>query len=253
MIVRAIPILMYHQVDAEPPKGSPMRGLVVSPKTFSWHMWALNALGFRGLSMTALEPYLRGEKQGRVFGITFDDGYANNLHHALPVLQRYGFSSTCYVVADLIGQYNRWDDGRGVPRAPLMTVGELQQWVDAGQEVGSHTLSHPFLTDLDADQQWAEIAQSRERLESCINQSLGVRHFCYPYGALNPVSVACARKAGYTTATTTVRGRVTAWGNELLLPRVLVSRTTTWMQLLIKCLTRYEDRRGVKRLAAENR
>src|SRR5450830_633760 len=109
MSLRQIPILMYHQVDVEPPKGSPMRGLVVSPGTFAKHMWALHALGYRGLSMTGLEPHLRGEKQGRVFGITFDDGYANNLHRALPVLQRYGFSSTCYVVADLIGQYNRWD------------------------------------------------------------------------------------------------------------------------------------------------
>jgi len=248
---RPIPILMYHQVDVEPPKGSPMRGLVVSPKTFSRHMWALHALGYRGLSMTDLEPYLRGEKQGRVFGITFDDGYANNLHCALPVLKRYGFTSTCYVVADLLGQYNRWDDGRGVPHAALMTAQELQQWVDAGQEVGSHTLSHAFLTDLDADQQWAEISQSRQQLESCIRQPQGVQHFCYPYGALNQVSVDCVQKAAYATATTTVRGRVTGWGNGLLLPRVLVSRTTTWMQLLIKCLTRYEDRRGIDRLAGQ--
>lgn len=252
MILRPIPILMYHQVDVAPPKGSPMRGLVVSPQTFSRHMWALHALGYQGLSMTELEPYLRGEKQGRVFGITFDDGYVNNLHHAQPVLQRYGFSSTCYAVADLLGQYNRWDDGRGVPHSPLMTVQELQRWVDAGQEVGSHTLSHAFLTDLDSDQQWTEIAQSRERLEACVKQKQGIRHFCYPYGALNQVSVDCVQKAGYVTATTTVRGRVEASHNGLLLPRVLVSRTTTWMQLLIKCLTRYEDRRGVRRLLTEN-
>jgi len=251
-IEHPIPILMYHQVDVEPPKGSPMRGLVVSPNTFSRHMWALHTLGYQGLSMTGLEPYLRGEKRGRVFGITFDDGYANNLHCALPVLRRYGFSSTCYVVADLLGQYNRWDDGRGVPHSPLMTAQELQQWVDAGQEVGSHTLNHAFLTDLDADQQWTEIAQSRLSLDSCVSQARGVRHFCYPYGALNQVSVDHVRKAGYTTATTTVRGRVQDVDNSFLLPRVLVSRTTTWMQLLIKCLTGYEDRRRVDKLVTEN-
>ena len=90
-----IPILMYHQVDAEPPKGSPMRGLVVSPATFSRQMAALNVLGFRGKSMGDLMPYLNGERQGKVFGITFDDGYENNLRCAMPILKRYGFTSTC--------------------------------------------------------------------------------------------------------------------------------------------------------------
>jgi len=60
------------------------------------------------------------------------------------------------------------------------------------------------------------------------------------------------RKAGYTTATTTVRGRVQDVDNSFLLPRVLVSRTTTWMQLLVKCLTGYEDRRRVDKLVTEN-
>jgi len=211
-------------------------------------MWAMRMLGYQGLSMSELEPYLRDEKQGKVFGITFDDGYANNLHHALPVLQRYGFTSTCYVVADLVGQYNRWDDGRGVPRSPLMTAEELQKWVDGKQEVGSHTLTHVFLSELDPAQQWEEIAQSRRGLEACVRQAQGVRHFCYPYGSMNQTSVDCVRRADYATATTTVRGRVSHYGSGLALPRVLVSRTTTWMQLLVKCLTRYEDRRGIDKL-----
>jgi len=58
--------------------------------------------------------------------------------------------------------------------------------------------------------------------------------------------VQSVKAAGYLTATTTVRGRaVVARHDDLLLPRVLVSRTTTWMQLLLKCLTRYEDKRAV--------
>ena len=71
---QTIPILMYHQVDTEPPKGSPMRGLVVSPKTFSRHMAALSALGYQGKSMGDLMPYLKGEKHGKVFGITHGMG-----------------------------------------------------------------------------------------------------------------------------------------------------------------------------------
>ena len=69
-----IPILMYHQIDEPPARGTPLRGLVVSPRSFAWQMNMLRILGFRGLSMRDLEPYLLGQKQGRVVGITFDDG-----------------------------------------------------------------------------------------------------------------------------------------------------------------------------------
>lgn len=63
-----ISILMYHQIDKKPPKGSFLRGLVVSPATFSRHMAALHAIGYRGMSMSDLEPYLRGEKRGTYSG-----------------------------------------------------------------------------------------------------------------------------------------------------------------------------------------
>ncbi|MEY2622719.1 MAG: hypothetical protein RIT26_2539, partial [Pseudomonadota bacterium] len=106
-----IPILMYHQIDQPPPRGTPLRGLVVSPRSFSWQMAMLRALGYQGLSMRDLEPYLEGRKQGRVVGITFDDGYQNNFDHALPILRRHGHTATCYAVSGLIGQSNVWDAG----------------------------------------------------------------------------------------------------------------------------------------------
>ncbi|MEI7514577.1 MAG: polysaccharide deacetylase family protein [Betaproteobacteria bacterium] len=244
--MKTIPILMYHQIDVPPPKGSAMRGLVVAPRTFFWHMACLWLMGYRGLSMGSLEPYLRGERQGRVFGITFDDGYSNNLYRALPILQRFGFSSTCYVVVGLVGQHNSWDAPQGIAQVPLMDAAQLQQWVDAGQEVGSHTMTHARLPDLAPDQQQREIAQSKQALEALVQQQGGVRHFCYPYGLCDVSSVQAVQNTGYTTATTTKRGRVNLHAplhaHLLLLPRVLVSRTTTWAHLLLKCFTAYEDR-----------
>ena len=74
-----IPILMYHQIDAPPPRGTMLRGLIVAPSSFNWQMKMLRLMGYTGLSMRDLEPYLQGEKKGKVVGITFDDGYQNNL------------------------------------------------------------------------------------------------------------------------------------------------------------------------------
>jgi peptidoglycan/xylan/chitin deacetylase (PgdA/CDA1 family) len=243
---RPIAILMYHQIDQAPPKGSPLRGLVVAPRTFYFHMAVMLFLGYRGLSMSDLEPYLQGDKTGKVFGITFDDGYVNNLHHALPVLKRFGFTSTCYVVPGLLGKTNMWDAGKGIAQVPLMDVADLQSWVVAGQEVGSHTMTHANLPSLDDAERTSEVAGSKAALESVVLQGGGVRHFCYPYGAINAQTIEAARAGGFATATTTIRGRIQPGGkplDALRLPRVLVSRTTTWLHLLLKCFTRYEDKR----------
>ena len=161
---RPIAILMYHQIDAAPPKGSQLRGLVVAPRTFYFHMAVMWLLGYRGLCMSDLEPYLEGRKVGKVFGITFDDGYVNNLRHALPVLRRFGFTSTCYAVSGLLGKTNVWDEGHGIAQVPLMDASDLLAWVAAGQEVGSHTQTHAKLPQLDAVRRSLEVTGSKAEL-----------------------------------------------------------------------------------------
>ena len=123
---RPIPILVYHQIAAAPPKGSPFRSLYVAPEAFARQMAWLERLGYVGLSMTALQPYLDGKKIGKVVGITFDDGYLNNLSHALPSLAKHGFSSTCYAVSGLLGKTNVWDQCIGVAQTPLMNESQLR-------------------------------------------------------------------------------------------------------------------------------
>lgn len=236
------PILMYHQVDAPPPRGTPMRGLVVAPGTFAWQMGMLKWLGYRGVSMAELMPYLRGERQGRVVGITFDDGYRNNLEYALPVLQRHDFTATCYAVSHLAGADNAWDAAQGVPSKPLMTAAELRRWAAAGMEIGAHTRHHRDLTTLDLAAARDQIAGSKADLEDMTGQR--VAHFCYPYGRFQDHHAELAQQAGYESATTVNRGRAQPGDDLFTLPRVLVSRSTHPGYFFLKLFTRYEDRRG---------
>jgi peptidoglycan/xylan/chitin deacetylase (PgdA/CDA1 family) len=237
---RPIPILVYHQISEAPPKGAPFRSLYVSPSSFSRQMAMLKLLGYQGLSMGALLPYLCGEKTGKVVGITFDDGYRNNLTHALPVLQRQGFSSTCYAVSSLLGKTNEWDRGIGIAQVPLMTADELRLWVTGGQEVGSHTQNHARLLQCDDNAALAEMTGDRAALEGLLGSP--VRHFCYPFGEYAQQHVAMARQAGFDTVTTTRRGRSAA-GNDLMeLPRVPVVRSTSLSVFWLKIATAYEDR-----------
>jgi len=234
-----IPILVYHQIAEAPKKGAPFRGLYVTPAAFSRQMALLKMLGYTGMSMTDLQPYLRGEKSGKVVGITFDDGYLNNLTNALPALQKQGFTSTCYVVDGLLGKTNVWDASIGMAQTPLMTAEQLLQWQAGGQEVGAHTQEHVDLMTVSEITAWKQIAKSKTDLQTLLAKQ--VNHFCYPYGKFDERHSTMARQANYATATTTARSRVMPGTNLLTLPRVPVLRSTSLPVFWLKIATAYED------------
>lgn len=238
----SIPILMYHQTDIAPPSGTPLRGLVVSPGAFFRQMFLLKCMGYQGLSMAQLEPYLTGEKRGKVVGITLDDGYQNNLTHALPVLKKFGFSATCYAVSSMMGTQNTWDLDIGVPQKNLMTKENWLTWIAAGMDVGSHTQTHADLTQLSTSAAMQEIEGSRAELQNTLGYD--AKHFCYPYGRLNASHAAMVRDAGYHTATTTRRGRAVVGDSLFELRRVLIAHATTPLHLALKVISKYEDQRG---------
>ncbi len=227
-----IPILSYHQTDTVPRRGVPYRNLVLSPARFARQMRALRALGFRGLSMRDLAPYLRGERTGKVVGITLDDGYVSNFDHALPVLCDLGFTATSFIVSGQLGGSNVWDASLGIAPARLMNVRHLREWMAAGMEVGAHTQNHADLLTCDSIVARAEIVNSRDDLEQALG--VAVRSFCYPYGQYRDDHVEMVRAAGFELATTSDSARA-RWDVDLLrLPRVTVWLSTPLLYLLAR-------------------
>src|SRR5690242_1917088 len=110
-------ILMYHSIT--PYQEDPYL-VTVSPERFARQMQWLRNRGLRGVCIRDL---LRGRSDGNgrgLVGLTFDDGYADFLAYAVPVLQAYGFTATVFLIAGLLGGDNAWDNMG--PRKPLMTA-----------------------------------------------------------------------------------------------------------------------------------
>ena len=235
-----IPILMYHSIELMP-KSTIMRSLHVSPRNFKFQMWLLNVLGYRGLSLRKLKPYLDGEKYGKVVGITFDDGYQNNLINAAPILIKYNFSATCYIVSGNIGSSNTWDSENKITQRPLMSETEINHWLNLGMDIGSHTKTHPDLTSISEKKAQLEISDCKHELEEKFK--VEISDFCYPFGHFNELVSNLAKKSGYLSATTMLRGRVNSQSDRFQLPRIPINYRTLPHLFLAKVLTKYEDKR----------
>jgi len=234
-----LPILSYHNIDRAP-SGIRLARLYVSPEQFNRQMWTLRRLGLRGVSVSdGLAALGSNGGRGSVI-LTFDDGYVDNLEHAAPILQKYGFSATCYVVAERIGSHNVWDsDYLGVSK-PTMNRKQLDAWLAAGMEIGSHTCTHPRLDQLDSATAAHEIEHSRSVLTTLLG--VPIEHFCYPYGRFNEATAELVKRAGYRSAVATLRGIARRADDVFRLPRASIHGDGSWFKFLLKVITRYEDR-----------
>jgi peptidoglycan/xylan/chitin deacetylase (PgdA/CDA1 family) len=189
-----VPILMYHYVRAIDATADPLGfRLSVRPDRFAEQMDWLAEHRYQPMTVSALAACLRGEARcpARPMAITFDDGYANTVTEALPILQRHGFPATFYIITGMVGNpgYATWD--------------QLRELRDSGMEIGAHTVSHPALTALPLDLARAEIIESKAELESRLD--ITITSFSYPSGNYNEAVAALVRAAGFTSAVTTAQ------------------------------------------------
>ena len=229
---------MYHSIESMP-KSTVMRSLHVPTRRFAFQMWMLKSLGYKALSLKKLKPYLDGEKHGKVVGLTFDDGYQNNLINAAPILVKYNFSATCYIVSNRIGSSNSWDSNKGITQRPLMNENEIFEWLSLGMDIGAHTKTHANLTSISKKQALKEIIDCKVDLE-CLFK-VRVDDFCYPFGSVNKELENIVRDSGYLSATSMFRGKASLQTNRYLLPRIPINHRTLPHLFLVKLLTSYEE------------
>jgi peptidoglycan/xylan/chitin deacetylase (PgdA/CDA1 family) len=195
------PMLMYHKLGSRPGRVR-IKGLYVGNRLFERQLRQLAEAGY-STPPYGTSPAATGNLQKHIH-LTFDDGFTNVLKHGLKPLEKHGFRAIQFLVADLIGGHNEWEVQQGEVREKLMSAAQVKEWLAAGHEIGSHTLTHPFLARIEPARAREEIFASRKKLEDLFGRP--VRHFCYPYGDWNPAVRDMVEEAGYETACTTAFG-----------------------------------------------
>jgi peptidoglycan/xylan/chitin deacetylase (PgdA/CDA1 family) len=215
-------ILTYHHIE-EPPAHGKHSGLFVRPETFERQLEYLKRSGIRVIALDALAEGLSNETGGNQLqvAITFDDGYANNYERAWPLLRRFGFPATFFITTGWIG-------GRHPQGAPMMDAAQIRDLASGGMEIGSHTVTHPWLGRIDREAARRELAESKATLESITGRA--VRWLCYPSGSFNPAVQEIARELGYVGACSVIRDNRMHAGQLYHLPRVMVMPDTSMLR-----------------------
>jgi peptidoglycan/xylan/chitin deacetylase (PgdA/CDA1 family) len=216
--------LMYHELEEA---GRSLRRsepgylrYVVRRADFQKQLELLQVQGWRGVSVGEGMKFAGG----KTVAITFDDGSETDFLYAAPDLRRFGFGATFYVTNNWLGQ------------AGHLSHGQLRELSALGFEIGCHSMSHAYLTDLDEEGLDREIVQAKSQLEQMIGAP--VQHFSCPGGRFNLQVAQFARKAGYKTVATS---RIHANSNStdhFALGRAPVMRSTSLPQFEKLCRAR---------------
>ena len=197
---RILPVLMYHRLGPCP-GGDPQ--LWVAEETFIRHLEWIRSRGYRTLSLNeAYECFRLGSSPGKSVLITFDDAFAETLERAAPLLQRHDMLSTVFVPAGLLGERvslsSEEESSVAASEGRIVDEEGLRSWVEAGQEVGSHSLTHQDLTTATFETVSKEAGRSKQRLEEVLDRP--VLDFCYPFAHHDSEARRAVSEAGYRAA-----------------------------------------------------
>jgi peptidoglycan/xylan/chitin deacetylase (PgdA/CDA1 family) len=170
-------VLYYHEVPTE------------ARSRFARQMEALT----RGTTVVRAAHTGALSDGGSYVAITFDDAFRSVRTNALPELLSRGFPATIFVPVDFLGQKPGWEIRDGV-NEEVMTCEELRSLPEL-IELGSHSLSHPHLTRIDAARLREEVDTSRHKLAELLGSDVSL--LAFPYGEYDDRVVDRCSEAGY--------------------------------------------------------
>ena len=211
-------VLCYHIVE-----GPTAPRMLVSREVFRQHLQYLEMTGYNVIPLRHLYEYVTGKRASlprNAVVITFDDGWRSTYTEAFPELQKRKFPFTVFIYPKIIGQTSN-----------ALTWKQIRTMADAGVDIQSHSLSHPYLTRRrhsalsDADYNaWLkrELVESKRQLEKETGHT--VSFLAYPYGDYDAKLVNAVQEAGYSAALTCDFGRVHRASDPLRMKRFVVDQ-----------------------------
>ncbi|SHJ74076.1 Polysaccharide deacetylase [Clostridium cavendishii DSM 21758] len=212
-----IPVICYHAISE-----STNNDLLLSPKKFEEQLNYLKENNYTPITMDELYGFLKEEKEvpEKSVVLTFDDGYKDNYTNAFPILKKFNFKATIYVISDSI------EDNL------YLTKEQIKEMSDYGIDIESHTQKHDNLSTLNLDKQYETMLNSKEALEKITKKT--VSYIAYPFGKYNPNTRIAAEKAGYKLGFNLAGGLADKHDNAYNIDRLYIGGNYTLSQFISK-------------------
>ena len=210
-----VPILMYHYIEPVPSnnKDQLRADLTVTPEKFEAQLKFLKERGYTSIDLYQFYGALaRGDKlPAKPVVITFDDGYGDLHEYAFPLMQKYGFTGTIFMITDFTD----------AQKPEYIVWAKALEMARAGWRLESHTKNHPSLEGQSVEFQRDQLKGSMDALKK--NLGYTPRFLAYPYGKFDQNSIKILQEVGYWGAVTTNIGRHHSFGSLYTSPRVRVN------------------------------
>ncbi len=205
---RTVMVLNYHKVVDE------HMSLSVPLADFEQHMKWLKEYGYTSITPEELYEFIvnGSELPEKPVLITFDDGYKDNYTNAYPIMKKYGFKGTIFVVTGFLGVYDNY-----------MTWEQAKELADNGFSIESHTYSHKSMTEANDEEISKELTKSRDTIKNKLG--IDADFMAYPTGTYNLHIAELVQKAGYKGAFTIKYDNVSRESNVYALERVPIFHT----------------------------
>ena len=187
-------VVFYHRVaDTHP------NDWTLDCRSFDAHIRRITRT-HRVVDLAQVQSIVRGDEPADTrpaCALTFDDGYAENARHALPLLVERQLPVTYFVCTGNIRSGRPFGHDAAEPLA-VHTPADLRRWADAGVEIGGHTRDHIDCGEASASDLQTQIIDDKDQLEQMIGRA--VRFFAFPFGTekqLTRPAIEAVRNAGY--------------------------------------------------------
>ncbi len=208
-------------------------------------MEAALASGAKPIRLEFALDLLRDGIDGRYFCVTFDDGYHDNLVHAVPVLRELGIPATIFLPSGVIDGNVTYHWYKESPR-PLTWAEVAELLEDGVVDFQAQTRTHPRLPRLTDAEAWDEIAGSKRDIEAHVPYKITI--LCYPAGLYGDREIKLLREAGYRAGVTCDPGTNTGETPPETLRRTMIYRRDSRADFEVKMGGLF-DRPPVFRLA----
>ncbi len=219
-MINKVPILLYHDLESIdcPNEKSNLaaKETVVDIDNFESQIRYLAENNYETITINEYFKYIKNEQQKSLAGkiiITFDDGHYSNYKLAFPLLVKYGFKATFFITTNWLNQQFH------------LSSDQIREMAGNGIEIGSHGLTHNFLSGMDSEEIEFEFSESKRILESITKQP--VNYIAFPGGHYNSKVLRLLKVSGYKGACSCLQGLNSSKTNQWLLKRIEIRKNVS--------------------------